>query len=218
MFGHGPAGKPFGFWSVSFRGLRCHVLGTGSRSRRGLCWGWVMENNHKVRVAKAKKEASQRSSGICQYCGSRPVEEHHHWALAYPDDSVITGDDFTGLCKPCHYIATSLRRMIKAGYSYDQLYAELELAEGDRKTWEALMKWIRTSVSGTLRTLDSPQDSAVALVTNISHQQSELIRNEFRLLVARYTKRLIWVVLVAFAVSILYATFDVYTLVWWLLG
>jgi hypothetical protein len=73
--------------------------------------------------------------------------------------------------------------MIKAGYSYDQLYAELELAEGDRKTWEALMKWIRTSVSGTLRTLDSPQDSAVALVTNISHQQSELIRNEFRQLV-----------------------------------
>lgn len=60
---------------------------------------------------RAREGAFRRSGGDCQFCGARPAEEAHHWALRYPADDEVTADDLIALCRPCHWMAT-LRRLM----------------------------------------------------------------------------------------------------------
>ena len=64
---------------------------------------------------RAREEAFRRSGGLCQVCGSRPAQEAHHWALRYPADDEVTPDDLTAVCRPCHWMATLLRLLNRAG-------------------------------------------------------------------------------------------------------
>ena len=60
----------------------------------------------------ARLDALKRSRGKCQFCGLREATETHHWALHYPSDDQVTGDDLTALCPQCHEIATTQRRFV----------------------------------------------------------------------------------------------------------
>ena len=71
----------------------------------------------------ARIQATLRSHGRCQFCGSRMWEETHHWAREYPSDKDTTGNDLTAVCKPCHDIASELRRYLGKGGDVLQLLA-----------------------------------------------------------------------------------------------
>ena len=79
------------------------------------------------RIARAG--ALERSHHTCQFCGSRPATDGHHWAAgAYPPDKDVAPGDITALCSPCHQFATTIRRFMRAGGDAWQLLARL--AEG----------------------------------------------------------------------------------------
>ena len=60
----------------------------------------------------ARKEAFDRSNGVCQFCGLAPASEaHHHAYPKYPREKDLSADDLVALCKPCHQTATYIRRV-----------------------------------------------------------------------------------------------------------
>ncbi len=63
----------------------------------------------------ARIQATLRSHGRCQSCGSRMWDQTHHWAREYPPEEDTVGNDLIALCKPCHDIATELRRYFGKG-------------------------------------------------------------------------------------------------------
>ena len=66
----------------------------------------------------ARSEAMGRSGGICQFCGTRPASETHHWRFGrYLAEEETTADELTALCRVCHQIATALRRHTRYGGS-----------------------------------------------------------------------------------------------------
>ncbi len=71
----------------------------------------------------ARIQAILRSHGRCQFCGSRMRDETHHWAREYPPEEDTTGNDLIALCKPCHDIATELRRYFGKGGDIPRLLA-----------------------------------------------------------------------------------------------
>ncbi len=68
-----------------------------------------------MRNEGARAEAHARSNGTCQLCGWEKSKHAHHWALRYPDEEDLVGDDLTALCKWCHEMATELRRYMGKG-------------------------------------------------------------------------------------------------------
>jgi hypothetical protein len=51
-----------------------------------------------------RKEVIERQNGICQRCGSRPIENVHH--ITYENLGREDPDDLIGVCLPCHeYLA-----------------------------------------------------------------------------------------------------------------
>lgn len=63
----------------------------------------------------ARAASFRRSRGACQLCGRRRAQEAHHWALHYPDDDTVTAADLTALCRTCHWMATLVRLLDRAG-------------------------------------------------------------------------------------------------------
>lgn len=63
----------------------------------------------------AREMAMKRTNGLCGLCGISEAEECHHWGLLYPKEKRLTADDLTPLCKPCHTIATYIRRLHQHG-------------------------------------------------------------------------------------------------------
>ena len=61
-------------------------------------------------VRAARAVAFTRSGNVCQFCGQRDAVEAHHWPADYPANEDHTADHFTALCRPCHRIATAVRR------------------------------------------------------------------------------------------------------------
>ena len=94
----------------------------------------MVNAGHKVYGPKfkiARAAALERSRNICQFCGCHEAVEGHHWAGTviagpYPSDGEITEHDLTGLCRPCHKIATTLRRFHKRGGDMWQFLSALE--------------------------------------------------------------------------------------------
>ena len=98
------------------------------------------------RYELARGKAFDRSLGVCQICGRRDAEQGHHWALKYPTDAQVTPDDLTALCRPCHEIATEIRKAEKAGVSVWPIISKI-------------LKGIRACLSCLLYTSPSPRDS-----------------------------------------------------------
>lgn len=72
---------------------------------------------------QARNQAFARSDGKCQFCGLCDAEEAHHWGYPkYPRESHLMADDLTALCKPCHQIATFIRRIHTMGYAVADFY------------------------------------------------------------------------------------------------
>ena len=71
---------------------------------------WVAADYKHPAYLAARRDAFNRSAGLCQVCGQRPAEEAHHWDVLYPAPEHMTGDYLTALCKECHEYATATRR------------------------------------------------------------------------------------------------------------
>ena len=71
---------------------------------------WVAADYKHPAYLAARRDAFNRSAGLCQFCGLRPAEEAHHWDMRYPAPEHMTGDRLTALCKECHHTATTARR------------------------------------------------------------------------------------------------------------
>ena len=100
-----------------------------------------MDKTYGQEYQKARKLAMKRSNGVCQFCGQRSAKEVHHWSWPkYPKE--INGDHLTALCKPCHEIATTLRRFTKYGgniYQLISLFMET-IAECDMKSISPVLR------------------------------------------------------------------------------
>ena len=68
----------------------------------------------------ARREAFDRSGGICQFCGQREAMSGHHWAIEYGPEEEVTPDSLTALCQPCHEVATAMRKFVRIGGSIHQ--------------------------------------------------------------------------------------------------
>lgn len=92
---------------------------------------------------EARRQALERSGYVCQFCGSGRAEETHHWALRYPLGVDVTVDDLTALCKPCHNIATVIRRMVEGGMGRKKLNHDFESAIAVRRAWQKELGWFK---------------------------------------------------------------------------
>ena len=62
----------------------------------------MCNNSDGPNARKAKEAARERSNGVCQFCGQRPVAEGHHWLVSYLPDACecqVTADHITALCR-----------------------------------------------------------------------------------------------------------------------
>ena len=74
---------------------------------------------------QARDEAFERSNGMCQLCGCRKATVVHHYATKYPSAEVVTANDFTALCQPCHDLTHYARFAAEAGIAESQLLEAL---------------------------------------------------------------------------------------------
>ena len=83
---------------------------------------------------RARAEAHARSNGTCQLCGWEKSRHAHHWALRYPDEVDMVGDDLTALCRSCHEMATELRRYMAKGVDTSRALTAFREALGDHES------------------------------------------------------------------------------------
>lgn len=77
---------------------------------------------------EARVQAIARSGGKCQFCGIAEAEEAHHWEYPkYTRESKLKPDHLTALCKPCHQLATFIRRAHTHGHSIDEFHSAVTM-------------------------------------------------------------------------------------------
>jgi len=67
----------------------------------------------KANYFTARAQAFARSGEMCQFCGSEPAVDAHHWELTYTPNCEVTSSHLIGLCKTCHFTASCFRRLCK---------------------------------------------------------------------------------------------------------
>ena len=81
-------------------------------AKRKVGWGPSDFDYSHPAFRSARKEAIERSDGMCQFCGLAEATDAHHWAPpgSYPAAEDTLAKDLTAVCSDCHHVATAIRR------------------------------------------------------------------------------------------------------------
>lgn len=77
--------------------------------------GWDHDSNYAYShtgFLRARREAFERSEGVCQGCGFEDAKDGHHWERPgeYTAPSELEGRHLTALCRECHALITAARQ------------------------------------------------------------------------------------------------------------